>query len=344
MKKSNLSLKTRPFKQVSDDLNKEMEYFNDLLNKVITKNPLTPEMEIINAIQSELAKSKDAMETWIKGNALELLGYDDFAAKFKEKATELGYSVNAAMEHFTPKRIKVISIKENINNIPIGQEGVVTKHDQETDLITVKLDNGQEFHLLPEDQFEVLATSQTNENLVLNPEQGQGQFKLLDTTTLNNGEATSQTKQPLENDTEYNKSALIAMITADPFLLYSFHETATEDQDKDLEKFYKHYIKGDETQERNLKMFEQVYKIYEIVDWKVDPNHKGWTAGKFKREIGPIPEEGKGRYRSLEKRWSYMSFFKINDVFYVYNGYGPPGYVDMIKYEEIPADVREYLK
>lgn len=364
MKKPNLSLKTRPFKKVSDDLNTEVKHFHELITKVVKKNPLQYEQPLLDALEAELAKCKDGIETWIKANALEQLGYTDFASKFKEKATELGYSVDHVMESMDPtvqvdidvkyngrvidtfklpseiwkklkaeysstlegKKIKLISIKENVENIESGEQGTITNHDTEADIISVKWDNGKESTILPEDEFEVIPneTNETKiqvnaqirtsgggtyndfivnvpidttkpnwlknpenesilkdaihsqhlgnsantypteiisakivENLVLNPEQGKNQMMLQDTTTLNNGEPTSATKQEIEGVPEYNKSALVSLILSDPFLNYSFHATTTDDQDADLEKFYKHYIKGDEKMERMLDVYTQ---------------------------------------------------------------------------------------
>ena len=431
MKKPNLSLKTRPIKKVSDDLNTEVKHFHELITKVVKKNPLQYEQPLLDALEAELAKCKDGIETWIKANALEQLGYTDFASKFKEKATELGYSVDRVMEgksefsrqllnikmilknlmkhsegnsevvtalnqtikqvenlnvlmfkklvnenSIVGKKIKLILIKENVENIESGEQGTVTNHDTEADIISVKWDNGKESTILPEDEFEVLGetfsvgpeglntgtdtkiavkrlinsvwtlvykqideknievisydrenpigiekerelplcelvedenrtvigakiqernktgfnsgwvdkdrpfdtltvtnpkhifsyegTTSTNENLVLNPEQGKNQMMLQDTTTLNNGEPTSATKQEIEGVPEYNKSALVSLILSDPFLSYSFHATTTDDQDADLEKFYKHYIKGDEKMERMLDVYTQ----------NVAPKHK----------------------------------------------------------------------
>lgn len=373
MKKSNLSLKTRPFKKVSDDLNTEVKHFHELITKLIKKNPLQYEQSLLDALEAELSKCKEGIATWVKGNALEQLGYDDIATKFKQKAAELGYSVDHVTENnygqLTGKKIKLISIKENIENIETGTQGTVINHDEEADVIAVKWDNGKESTILPEDVFEILAETfsvgpeglntgedteiaverlinsvwslvykqidehtveiisydrenpigiekerelplchlieddnrivtdiviqdrknagggaswpdatkphqkfkvinpkhvftykgeeTTNENLVLNPEQGKNQMMLGDTTTLNNGEPTSATKQEIEGTPEYNKSALVSLILSDPFLSYSFHATATEDQDADLEKFYKHYIKGDEKMERMLDVYTQ---------------------------------------------------------------------------------------
>lgn len=385
MKKPNLSLKSRsPFKKGSNDLDTQVEYFHKAITKVIDKNSLKPEDELVDFMQKELAKCKDGIDTWIKSTALDQLGYTEWGNLFKQKATELGYQVDPVMEALDNnqkleieiklggrvidtknisvevwkkiksllttmpdtaldptmnalegKKIKLISIKENLDNIATGTQGVITGHDAETDIVSVKWDSGQETALLPEDQFEVLpkitenfnsdiiditdfvktfyvgtppteqatrnweqmmckaisllfkndiplaartliangpkhtewtqedievylsSICQTNENLVLNPEQGKAQLNGVETSTMSNTDATSQTKQPLEGEKEYSPNALINFINDNPFFKYSFHETSTDDMEKDLDKFFKHYVKGDEEAMKKYKVYEK---------------------------------------------------------------------------------------
>lgn len=219
MKKSNLPLKSRsPFKKGNNDLNNSIEYFHKEITKIITKHPLDPQQELLSFFEKELAKCKDGIDTWIKGSALNALGYSDFGNKFLQKATELGYSVDTVMEgksefsrqllnikmilknlmkhsegnsevvtalnmtmkqvenlnalifkklvneNLQGKKIKLISINENVENIEPGTEGTITNHDTEADIISVQWDNGKESVILPEDQFELLPTKESHEH------------------------------------------------------------------------------------------------------------------------------------------------------------------------------------
>jgi len=310
MKKPNLGpdkgttgkeLSKSPFKKIGNDLQSEVEHFHKLITKIVTKHPLAPEAEMLIAFEKELGASKDPVGTWIKANALEQLGYNEIAAKFKEKATLLGYKIDSVMEtlsiedalsvevklngriidtatingelwkkikallHLNPpmpklegKKIKLIAIKENVENIAAGTEGTIIKHDEEADIISVKWDNGETTPILPDDKFEVLGEAHQfpcDVEDLLNPKLTQ-HLPLEDATKLTQGnELSSQSEQPLEDQPEYDKSALIWFIENDPFYKFTFHETATEDQDKDLEKFYKHYVKGDDKNEHILKAY-----------------------------------------------------------------------------------------
>lgn len=60
---------------------------------------------------------------------------------------------------------------------------------------------------------------------------------------------------------EYNDIALRAMIDNDAFLRFSYHELSTGDQEKDLDKMYKSYVKGDDEMLRKLATFEK-YVLY----------------------------------------------------------------------------------
>lgn len=388
MKKPNLGpdkgttgkeLSKSPFKKIGNDLQSEIEHFHKLITKIVTKHPLAPEAEMLIAFEKELGSSKDPVGTWIKANALEQLGYTELAAKFKEKATLLGYKINSVMEGFTDsetfeievkqngrvidhllitgamlrqiksyksgvtenynpnehywtvqkatsrtgdvfeigskykdgngtlhtiknmyiatngvliaeaeeggviqlqavqkftessklngKKIKLIAIKENVENIAAGTEGTIINHDLESDIISVKWDNGETTPILPEDKFEVLPVKESCEphkfpcdvEDLNNPKFTQ-HLPLENATKLTAGnELTSQSKQPLEDEPEYSENALVALIRNDVFLSFAFDQAQTDDRAKDLDKFYKHYIKGDEKMEHILKTFEKIH-------------------------------------------------------------------------------------
>jgi hypothetical protein len=319
-------LSKSPFKKGNNDLHKHVEYFHKEISKILAKNPLDPQEALWDFFSKELAKSKDPIETWIKGNALDMVGYGDFGGKFLQKAAELGYQVDPVMEgidenekfelevkqngrvidhitipgyvlkdlksmYGTPrlgnsspstlegKKIKAIFINENVEGINVGDEGTVVSHDTEADIIKVKWDDGKESIVLPEDKFDVI--DMYVENLVLNPENGKADISLGDAAKNSNTDLTSHSKQPLEDEPEFSKQALANLINNDAFLKFTYSELATDDQDKDLEKMYKHYIKGDESMEQMLKMHESyLSKIQESTAPKL--NLKYFTVSTHK--------------------------------------------------------------
>jgi hypothetical protein len=99
-------LSKNPFK-MQNKLAKELEVIQKLVDATTKKTEATELADALNSeFESLLLKTKDPVQTWIRGNALEQLGYVDAALLFKAKAEELGYVVES-----------VNTINENAENL-----------------------------------------------------------------------------------------------------------------------------------------------------------------------------------------------------------------------------------
>ena len=85
-------LSKNPFK-IKNKYNKELE----IINKIIDKNSKLPESELaeklINDIEKLVVKTKDAIQSHVRGNVLNDLGYPELAQLFFDNAKKLGYEV-----------------------------------------------------------------------------------------------------------------------------------------------------------------------------------------------------------------------------------------------------------
>lgn len=74
-----------------------------------------------------------------------------------------------------------------------------------------------------------------------------------------------------------------------------------------------------------------------------DFNNKGegWTHPQFKKEFGKLPTDW---LASSDKKYSYLKFFKLDGRYFKSNNYGPPGFVDEITPDEVPADLKDKIK
>lgn len=85
-------LSKNPFK-IKNKYNKELE----VINKIIDKNSKLPESELaeklINDIEKLVVKTKDAIQSHVRGNVLSDLGYSELAQLFFNNAKKLGYEV-----------------------------------------------------------------------------------------------------------------------------------------------------------------------------------------------------------------------------------------------------------
>jgi len=103
MDKSNLVSKN-PFK-LKNKYKKEM----DIIEKIISKD---------GDFTKLLDSSKDPIQTWIRANILDKLGFVDIALCFKEKALELGYVVSAKSDDVYPAN-ESIDINDKYNKLDL---------------------------------------------------------------------------------------------------------------------------------------------------------------------------------------------------------------------------------
>jgi len=86
-------LSKSPFK-MTNKLQKEKEIIQKLINSVTKKTVIS---DLADALNNEfevlLNKTKDPIQAWVRGNALDEMGFTDSASLFKAKASELGYVI-----------------------------------------------------------------------------------------------------------------------------------------------------------------------------------------------------------------------------------------------------------
>lgn len=128
-------LSKNPFK-IKNKYNKELE----VINKIIDKNSKLPESELaeklINDIEKLVVKTKDAVQSHVRGNVLSDLGYPELAQLFFDNAKKLGYEVEdmtnenyeESIDNVNPDDVKlryfVFSGAYNPNEDPDFEENV----------------------------------------------------------------------------------------------------------------------------------------------------------------------------------------------------------------------------